>query len=459
MAPRGLSHMAQNCPGLNDETARTVVQPKTMASLLASERRIVIPIFQRRYVWPARLAEKWFEDALKGSTGGHRTGQTFFRRVAQGESSVLLCVDGQQRVTTTLLLCASVRDALRSWAARHVGHPDAGKCLEAANDLERTLFSGDEAMDEDSLAHAAAALQDGDDLPPCRLLPSFPDRRAFFRLIAPRKDGVLTADDEPPDPDDDMTSLASTRRTFDTLCEPLDSVQLLKLARSSTYGMTIMFMEIVTPHLDLPQVFLYLQEKALLSAGTLLYNPTPGIKFEALDLVRNLYLANFANEPVEEQEKIYRRSWLPLERMCPLRGDFDLLLSRFLTLRKLPRGELESHLLQTEAFLRSKGVKARLDSAVLYAQFWGYYDDAVSFRGRKPEDVINELAAFAGVVSEAEAVDGSMTNKKDEDMVDDEEEEVGGTPVSLSPVAGSPLRPDIVEGNAGQHHGNGVEEG
>mmetsp|Transcript_28515 Transcript_28515/g.33714 ORF Transcript_28515/g.33714 Transcript_28515/m.33714 type:complete len:680 (+) Transcript_28515:24-2063(+) len=48
----------------------------------------------------------------------------------------------------------------------------------------------------------------------------------------------------------------------------------------------------VLSEINLPQVFLWLQEKSLFGMGALLFNPTPGVKFHASDLVRNLVLSS-----------------------------------------------------------------------------------------------------------------------------------------------------------------------
>ena len=52
--------------------------------------------------------------------------------------------------------------------------------------------------------------------------------------------------------------------------------------------------------INLSQVFLWFQEKSLLSAGSLLHNPTPGVDFETRDLVRNLLLSKHMESPIQE---------------------------------------------------------------------------------------------------------------------------------------------------------------
>ena len=116
--------------------------------------RIVVPVFQRTYCWPASKVRAWWRDAALGRgdsalrvKDGHATGRCLFRRVAfevndrlddaeggegEGEDATWrakaagarekgadtkeniaawLCLDGQQRCTTTQLAVAAVRDA------------------------------------------------------------------------------------------------------------------------------------------------------------------------------------------------------------------------------------------------------------------------------------------------------------------------------------------------------------
>ncbi|KAI9008686.1 hypothetical protein DFJ74DRAFT_711780 [Hyaloraphidium curvatum] len=391
----------------------------TLAALLASSPRFEIPIMQRRYRWDAAVAAKWWRDAAAAGPSGHRTGKAFFRRRSDGRT--LLCIDGQQRITTTMLLCAALRDALRAKAlgigAGGANGPVAADLIAAADALHATVFSL--PVEDAELARAVEALDEGDSLPWSRLLPSFPDRRPFFRLICPA--ALL------PDGAGNLGSagayLGTVKELFDAKAAVLSSTDLLAMAEAATKRMTIMYMELLSPELDLCQVFQYLQEKTLLSAGALLYNPTPGIKFDACDLVRNLVLASFADLSMPEQERVYRAYWLPLERACPGPVAFDGMLERYVSRHRAPaapKGELEAHIGSADAFMRSKGVDLKLEGALVYARFVAAYDHALgpgvegepaeSWRARVVA-VLEELLAFAleiagedGVVQVREAV-------------------------------------------------------
>jgi len=68
--------------------------------------------------------------------------------------------------------------------------------------------------------------------------------------------------------------------------------------------------------------------------GSLLYNPNPGVKFRAMDLVRNCLLAPIMNQPREQQEAHHHEFWLnPIETpVTAVDGPsgFDLFLVHFL---------------------------------------------------------------------------------------------------------------------------------
>ena len=81
----------------------------------------------------------------------------------------------------------------------------------------------------------------------------------------------------------------------------------------------------VESHINLSQWFLWLQvtttyklthtkpfssqEKSLFGFAALLTNDTPGVSFQAGDLVKNLLLSAFLERPIQYQDEIYQRLW------------------------------------------------------------------------------------------------------------------------------------------------------
>ena len=127
---KALQHFGGPCPGLHGKGSRQHIRPMTFFELLSNEQ-VVIPLFQRAYCWGAgttkhyashndksgkevRLADAWWKDITKAMrTKPHQVGKIVFTRghcEAGAERGPLLCIDGQQRCTTTSLVLAALRD-------------------------------------------------------------------------------------------------------------------------------------------------------------------------------------------------------------------------------------------------------------------------------------------------------------------------------------------------------------
>ena len=421
--------MSYHCPGLNGPDSRNVIRPHPFQHLFANASarpakaaaadsdgsrdttlgrtapQIVIPLFQRRYCWTESQLIGWWNDMLNAKRnvpGGHSVGKIIFVRQAAetlGDAAgyhptpeVLVCVDGQQRLTTTQLLVASLRDAAleRHHELAQAGQAAAGvarQALELARRLEAVLYRDVAAaatwqagvVERVQAAAAAAQAAGGDDgavaarvqeaweqefplgnaLPFATLLPSFCDRQAFFELLAggackhalfasgtaagvaaARCMGVSKTASESRQGatkahfDSAIAAHLARRRTTGAATDAPDGgdvSELAHIAQRALCTMIVMFVEILNK-VNLSQVFLWLQEKTLFAAGALVYNPTPGIDFSASDMARNLCLAPFVMHlPLPEQERLYRALWLtPLELLHPGPEAMDRLLDAFI---------------------------------------------------------------------------------------------------------------------------------
>ena len=81
----------------------------------SADKTFVIPVYQRNYSWSAEECSKLFEDLLDSMKTGkrHYFGNIVFyakETNAWAGYSELILIDGQQRVTTTMLLLAAIRD-------------------------------------------------------------------------------------------------------------------------------------------------------------------------------------------------------------------------------------------------------------------------------------------------------------------------------------------------------------
>ncbi|MFB1284378.1 DUF262 domain-containing protein [Helicobacter pylori] len=82
----------------------------------SQEKQFVIPIYQRLYSWKKEQCEQLWDDIIKiggnDKMNGHFIGSILYVRVDATHSSPLLIIDGQQRLTTIMLLFIALRNHL-----------------------------------------------------------------------------------------------------------------------------------------------------------------------------------------------------------------------------------------------------------------------------------------------------------------------------------------------------------
>lgn len=100
-------------------------QPDSITKFITSnELTFVIPVYQRNYVWKIDDCEKLFEDVIEGiqSSRKHYFGNLVYyedgRDPFSGFTRYVL-IDGQQRITSTMLLIAAIRDEEEDDTKRH----------------------------------------------------------------------------------------------------------------------------------------------------------------------------------------------------------------------------------------------------------------------------------------------------------------------------------------------------
>lgn len=85
----------------------------TIAWLSAPETNIVVPVYQRQYRWDIGGCEQLLSDiravAVSDARDMHFIGSILSSRSADGDEAELVLIDGQQRITTIMLLVAALR--------------------------------------------------------------------------------------------------------------------------------------------------------------------------------------------------------------------------------------------------------------------------------------------------------------------------------------------------------------
>ena len=116
--------------------------------------------------WNILISCDW-QDVVRGNRdhlGVHNTGNVVLKTSQHGDGFIV--IDGQQRITTTMLLLTALRDQITTLQLDE----DRGY-----NDLLRTLHQ---------VIFFTAGTEDDDLLKTSRLVPSFYDREPYFRLIS-----------------------------------------------------------------------------------------------------------------------------------------------------------------------------------------------------------------------------------------------------------------------------------
>ena len=220
----------------------------------------------------------------------------------------MVCVDGQQRLTTTSLLVAAVADMLHDiWKNTHLKTKEDIQIVESAlMQCEYCLYKDKnallESLNNQDLVSSMLNL---------RLLPSDTDRGPFLKcLLGNRIDSnkVIQYEEE--------SQIIKAKTYFDTSLQLVLSqtetqhrLKLLwKILQSSVIWMRMMKVT-VESDVDLCQWFLWLQEKTLMGFASLLANDAPGVDFQAGVLIKNLLLSVFLEKSVEVQDNIYRQMW------------------------------------------------------------------------------------------------------------------------------------------------------
>lgn len=235
----------------------------TIRKLIEGSKQYVIPLFQRPYSWNQKhWSTLWLD--VKDLTNTPNARPHFFgstvtapaRSIPQGVGKWLL-IDGQQRLTTTQLLLAALRDTAASIDALSLAQKIEGQSLLTAYEVD------DEQL---------------------KVLPTQSDRDAFRAII--RRDSFL------PSRVTDCYNFFSNRlKNITPLTgDILERLYLVIVDRLSLVGITCDEQD--NPHL----IFESLNAK--------------GEKLTAADLIRNFLLMRIH---VHEQQNIYNEYWRPIQ--------------------------------------------------------------------------------------------------------------------------------------------------
>uniref|UniRef100_A0A7S4PCP7 GmrSD restriction endonucleases N-terminal domain-containing protein n=1 Tax=Paramoeba aestuarina TaxID=180227 RepID=A0A7S4PCP7_9EUKA len=446
-----LSHFSYTCPGLHGPgTSTDVTMVKFDAIFGPSAPPILIPLFQRTYCWEDQI-EGWWRDLSGAIVNEHRVGKIIFKAAEKESKRAMVCIDGQQRITTQQLFLSSLRDAalflkkqIATCPSSAVSSllPEVNAFLRTVNvylyrDVqecqrwikERRQEQQNKEKEEETQGISSSLFHLGEKIEFCTLLPSFCDRVPFFDLVTA---GVMYEIDQEErgwqkeggeqtqlglnlqfSKEVNETFMGKAKRSFDghvlrsAFPSPSRSAgdlqaalkKLQELGRNAMHNMIIARIEIMNP-IDYALVFLWFQEKSLFSSGSLLHNPSPGVSFRAIDLVRNLCLSPFMEYSLAQQEELYRKYWLgPIELKLGTRTVvLDGFLEKFLEQQNHHISKSERYVGSFEGkmeCLRDSGIiKQDFTTPLLYAAFHSYYELNESLFAQQTTEVEKGLRAM-----------------------------------------------------------------
>jgi len=235
----------------------------TIRKLIEGAKQYVIPLFQRPYSWNEKHWFTLWQDVIdlweNATARPHFFGSTVTapaRSVPQGVGKWLL-IDGQQRMTTTQLFLAALRDVATDIGAKELGQKIQGQ----------SLLTQYEADDEQ-----------------LKVLPTQGDREAFRAIIRHKKPLSSRLSDCH---NFYVSRLKGHKRLSG---EFLEAVYLVVVDRLSLVGITCDEQD--NPHL----IFESLNAK--------------GEKLTPADLIRNFLLMRIH---INEQQSVFDRHWRPLQ--------------------------------------------------------------------------------------------------------------------------------------------------
>lgn len=316
------------------------VSQSSLLDLMARpDARFSIPAYQRRYSWQERQCEELWLDVLRAGRRdeGHFSGTMLYEPDGSGAMSI---VDGQQRMTTVMLMLVALRNRLRSHPERECGVSDG---LDAAtiDSMYLTVGNAGEANEAPDV--------DVVDKPRPKLTLSRLDKASMAKAVA-----GTSPDDIP------SRNISHNLAYFQSLMDQdgFDAVLFWKGLKN----LNVVMAEI-GPEDDAQAVFESLNSK--------------GLKLNIGDMVRNYLLAS---ESHDEQARLYVEYWTVIE------GVFDP-----------DPGSLKlDTMIKAWLSVRFTKVRARTPEDV-YSAFKRYYDD--EYAGDL-EPVLNELRSFAMIWAE-----------------------------------------------------------
>lgn len=278
----------------------------SVADLL--QKRLSIPMFQRRYCWCKDQWATLLGDATTvalGSKEKHSLGR--ITCVKSEAESRLLVIDGQQRNTTCTLLLAAIRDTALEC------HAEDPLSESLASRVDGILFPDNDNLQQwlriEREAKSGIVIADGTKLDFAALVPTYCDRAAYFAsILHPGVGATVTS--------------AQWQRPLEAKAYFVDKLKacsldhLACLADAVLHKLEWLFFPISTngKHNDGTEDLQVIFERLAVRDATWC-KPQRATEFASMgaaDFIRNLLLGSFRTE--EDAIRMYKLKWLPIEQ-------------------------------------------------------------------------------------------------------------------------------------------------
>lgn len=246
------------------------VHDEKFGNLIYTRRQYVVPIWQREYSWGIRQWKELWNDIMRlyeevfkkerGQDTNHFMGSIVLKPRELGGVEKYVVIDGQQRISTLLVILALVRDAAKT------ENPTLSNTIQSSYLLNRDIKSLDEQF---------------------KLCPSVTDNPPFEKMM---------------NGESDVTGRFGDAYNF-------FKQRLLAEKEKGTDGCDLeKLKEIIIDNLRLVEIILSEKDDSNRIFETL---NSRGLDLEQADLVRNFFMMKIGKE--SEAENLYASTWLPMQ--------------------------------------------------------------------------------------------------------------------------------------------------
>ena len=294
--------------------SREHVFTETLGQVLAGRSRagvsLAMPLLQRRYCWGARQLGQLLMDMGLRPSGEFRrpagAAHSLGRVVLSADSRTV--IDGQQRLTTACLVLAAIR-----WASPSL-----------VGAIQGVLFPH-RADRGDGIAVEDVIREEGRVVPGAAVVPTWLDRRAFWRclLVPPPDGGGHDYDGGGPertqgDEEDSIgPAFALIRTRIAAIKESSLAHTLQALKESLLERTTVLHFQIREADIFSAYERLAFRDSML---GRAMYVRAVGVSLGECDLVRNYLLSFFADADESGILHVFHTLWLPFEKAAAQGG-------------------------------------------------------------------------------------------------------------------------------------------